>query len=66
MEKSRIILYSWLLARTYHKNLMIWKKILSKSGEFRPIFLINIPLNRLKSYFSGEKFGHEKDTDYHQ
>jgi len=34
MKRSRIILYSWLLARTYHKNLMIWNFFSWESGKF--------------------------------
>ncbi len=34
-KKTRILLYSWLSAITYHKNLAIWgKKNSSKSGKF--------------------------------
>jgi hypothetical protein len=34
MKKTRIILYSWLLARTYNKNLIIWNFFSWESGKF--------------------------------
>jgi hypothetical protein len=39
-KKNRILLYSWLPTATYHKNLAIWQKKNSKSGEFGPFFFM--------------------------
>jgi hypothetical protein len=38
-EEEEKLPYSWLPTRTYHNELMIWKKWISKSGKLWPLYL---------------------------
>jgi hypothetical protein len=57
VENNRILLYSWLPTRTYHKNLAIWNFVSLKSGEFGPFFSNERSFLLVKIVFFRLKFG---------